>query len=97
MEAGKGGGLSTILRLGLKCGGLESKFGRGPGPHDRNEMGWSCLCLGTNRVCVSGYPAGIHWFTNRRFCETVRLGYGLATGAYLEWLGNEVIMIANKT
>ena len=52
---------------------------------------------GTNRACVSGYPAGIHWFTNRRFCETVRLGYGLATGAYLEWLGNEVIMIANKT
>ena len=23
---GDGGGLSTILRLGLKCGGLESKF-----------------------------------------------------------------------
>ena len=28
MSAGKGGGLSTILRSGLKCGGLKSKFGR---------------------------------------------------------------------
>ena len=31
-----------------------------------------------NRACVLGYPARIHWFVNRRFCETVRLGYGLA-------------------
>ena len=22
--------------------------------------------LGTNGACVLGYPAGIHWFTNRR-------------------------------
>ena len=43
---GKGGGLSTILRPGLKCGGLESKFGRGLGPLDRSGMGWSCLCVG---------------------------------------------------
>ena len=33
---------------------------------------------GTNGACVSGYPARIHWLTNRRFCETVRLAYGLA-------------------
>ena len=33
---------------------------------------------GTNGVCVLGYPARIHWFANLRFCETVRLGYGLA-------------------
>ena len=26
---------------------------------------------GTNGACVSGYPARIHWFTNRRFRETV--------------------------
>ena len=26
LDVGKGGGLSTILRPGLKCGGLESKF-----------------------------------------------------------------------
>ena len=32
---------------------------------------------GTSDACVSGYPAGIHCFVNRRFYETVRLGYGL--------------------
>jgi hypothetical protein len=26
---------------------------------------------GTSEVCVLGYLAGIHWFTNRCFCETV--------------------------
>ena len=32
--------------------GLEFKFGRGLGPRDRSEMGWSCLCLGYKRdVC----------------------------------------------
>ena len=30
LEGGKGRGLSTMLRPDLKCGGLESKFGRGP-------------------------------------------------------------------
>ena len=43
---GDGGGLSTTLSLGLRCGGLESKFGLGPRPLDRRVMGWSCLCLG---------------------------------------------------
>ena len=33
---------------------------------------------GTNEACVLGYPAVIHWFTNRRFCETIRFSYGLA-------------------
>ena len=33
---------------------------------------------GTNGACVSGHPAEIHWFVNRCFRETVRLGYGLA-------------------
>ena len=46
LEAGKDGGLSTILRPGLKCGGLESKFEWGPRPLDRCGMGWPCLCLG---------------------------------------------------
>ena len=32
MGGGDGGGLSTTLSLGLICGGLESKFGRRPGP-----------------------------------------------------------------
>ena len=36
---GKGGGLSAILRPGLKCGGLESKFGRGPRPLDKSGTG----------------------------------------------------------
>ena len=37
------------------------------------------VCVwGTNGMCVSRYLAGIHWFANRRFRETVRLGYGLA-------------------
>ena len=26
---------------------------------------------GTSGACVSGYPAVIHWFANRSFCETV--------------------------
>ena len=52
LKAGKGGGLSTILRSSLKCGGLEFKFGRGPGPLDRSGVGWSRLCLGYKRgVC----------------------------------------------
>ena len=57
LEAEKGGGLSTILRPGLKCGGLESKFGRGPGPCDRSGMGWSCLCLGYKRGVCFGVPS----------------------------------------
>ena len=36
---GDGGGLSTTLSPGLRCGGLESKFGRGPRPLDRRVMG----------------------------------------------------------
>ena len=57
LEAGKGGGLSTILRPGLKCGGLESKFGWGPGPCDRSGMGWSCLCLGYKWDMYFGVPS----------------------------------------
>ena len=40
---GDGGGLSTTLSLGLRSGGLESKFGRGPRPLDRRVVGWSCF------------------------------------------------------
>jgi hypothetical protein len=58
LEAEVGGGLSTALRPGLKCGGLESKFRRGPGSLDISGMGWSCLCLGYKRdVCFSGVPS----------------------------------------
>jgi hypothetical protein len=59
LEAGIGRGLNTALRPGLKCGGLEFKFGRRPGTRDRSETGWSRSCLGCERdVCFSGYPAG---------------------------------------
>ena len=55
IEGGNGGGLSTTLSPRLRCGGLESKFGRGPGPLDRRVVGWSCLCLGYKRdVCFRG-------------------------------------------
>ena len=37
---GDGGGPCTALSLGLRSGDLESKFGRGPRPHDRRVMGW---------------------------------------------------------
>ena len=60
-----GGCLSTTLSLGLRCGGLESKFGRGPGPLDRRVMGWSCLCLGYKWGVCFGVPSWAHWFTNR--------------------------------
>ena len=40
---GDGGGPCTALSPGLRSRGLKSKFGRGPGPHDRRVMGWSCL------------------------------------------------------
>ena len=33
---------------------------------------------GTSEACILGYLAGIHCFTNHRFYEMVRLGYGLA-------------------
>ena len=40
---GDGASLSTTLSPGLRCGGLESKFGQGPGPLDRSVVSWSCL------------------------------------------------------
>ena len=55
---GDGGGLSTTLSLGLRCGGLESKFEWGPRTLDRRVVGWSCLCLGYKQGVCFGYPAG---------------------------------------
>ena len=54
---GDGGGLSTALSLGFRSGGLESKFGRGPGPLDRRMVGWSYLCLGYKRGVCFGVPS----------------------------------------
>ena len=55
-----GRGLSTTLSLGLRCGGLESKFGRRPGPLDRRVMGWSYLCVGYKRGMCFGVPIWAH-------------------------------------
>ena len=60
LEVGKGGGQSTMLKPGLKCGGLESKFGRGPRPCDRRVVDWSCLCLGYKRGMCFRVPSGAH-------------------------------------
>ena len=57
---GDGGGLSTALSPGLMCGGLESKFGRGPGPVDRNVVGWSGLCLGYKQGVCFEVPSWAH-------------------------------------
>ena len=57
IEGGDGGDLSTILSPGLRCGGLESKFGRGPRPLDMRVVGWSCLCLGYKRGICFGVPS----------------------------------------
>ena len=74
---GDGGGLSTTLSLGLKSGGLESEFGRGPRPLDRRVVGWSYLYLGYKQVVCFGVPS---WDTlvHESSCNTVRLIYDLA-------------------
>ena len=56
-----------------EVGGLESKFGRGPRPHDRRVVGWSCLCLGCKRGVCFGVPSWAHWFANRRHVDTTCL------------------------
>ena len=56
---GDGGGSCSTLSLGLRTGGLDSKFGWRPRPHDRRVMGWSYLCLGYKRgMCFWGTRLG---------------------------------------
>ena len=55
---GDGGGLSTTLSLGLRCGGLESKFGWGPGPLIGEWWVGPACAWGISRACVLGYLAG---------------------------------------
>ena len=74
---GDGGGPCTALSSGLRSGGLEYKFGREPGPHDRRVMGWSCLCLGYKRgVCFRGTQLGA--LIRESPGNPVQLVYGLA-------------------
>ena len=54
-----GGGPCTALSPGLRSGGLESKFGRGPGHPGQEGDGLVLLVPGVQAGCVfSGYPAG---------------------------------------
>ena len=46
--------------------GLESKFGWGPRPLNRELWVGLACAWGTSEAYVLGYPAGIHWFMNRR-------------------------------
>ena len=54
-----GGGLCTALSPGLRSGGLESKFGQGPGHPGQEGDGFVLLVprVQAGRV-FSGYPAG---------------------------------------
>ena len=65
IEGGDGGGLSSTLSPGLKSGGLESMFERGPRPLDRRVVVGLACAWGTSGACVSGYLAGLHLFANR--------------------------------
>jgi hypothetical protein len=78
LEAGTGGGLSTVVRPSLMCGGLGSKFGRGPGPLDRSGVGWSCLYLGCKRDVCFRVPSWDTLVHESPLLSTVRLGYCLA-------------------
>ena len=63
--------------LGLRSGGLEFKFGWGPGPHDRRVMGWSYLCLRYKwGVCFRGTQLGA--LIRESPGDPVRLVLGLA-------------------
>ena len=54
---GDGGGPCTALSPGLRSGGLESKFGRGPGHPGQEGDGLVLLVPGVQAVRVfSGYP-----------------------------------------
>ena len=71
---GLGGGPCTTLSPGLRSGGWESKFGRGPRPHDRRVMGWPCLCLGYKQgMCFWGTQLGA------LIRESPAFRYGLST------------------
>ena len=59
MGRGGGGGPWTTLSLGLRSGGLESKFGRGPGHPGQESDGLVLLVPGVQAGCVFlEHPAG---------------------------------------
>ena len=71
------GGPCAALSPGLKCGGLESRFGRGPRPHDRRVVGWSLVPRVQAGHVFSGYPARA--LINESPGNLVRLVYVLAS------------------
>jgi hypothetical protein len=68
---GKGGGLSTALRPGLKYGGLESKFGWDLDPSTRVEWVGIVCAWGTSEACVFGVTS---WATVIRESSFLRDG-----------------------
>ena len=59
MGRGGGGGPCTTLTLGLRSGGLESKFGRGPRHPGQESDGVVLLVPGVQaRRVFLGHPAG---------------------------------------
>ena len=71
---GDGGGLSTALSLGLRSGGLESKFGQGP-EHPRHESDGLVLL-------VPGVQAGLVFRGTQLgtlIRESLVFRYGLST------------------
>ena len=74
---GDGGGPYTALSPGLRSGGLETKFGRGPRHLGQEGDGLVLLVPGVQAGHMfSGYPAG--GIDSRIAGVPVRLVYGLA-------------------
>ena len=57
---GKGGGLSTILRPGLRCGAWSPSLDGDLDPVTGVEWVGLVYAWGTSEACVSGYLAMIH-------------------------------------
>jgi hypothetical protein len=73
-----GGGLSTTLRPGLKCGSLESKFGRGLEPVTGVErVGLACAWDASETCVFRGTQLGT-LIRESLFLREVRLDYDLA-------------------
>ena len=49
---------------------------------------------GTNRACVLGYVAGIHWFTNRRFVRQYDLAMVQHCSMNQKMKDDEMVLIA---
>ena len=75
---GDGGGLSTTLSPGLRCGGLESKFGWELDPLTGEWWVGLAYAWGTSGGMCFGVPS-CDTLVHESPCDTVRLGYGLAS------------------